>query len=102
MSRIRRNFSSQFKLEAAQLVVDQNYTVQEAADAMGVGLSTMGKWVHQLRKERKGITPVAGALMPEQIEIQQLKKRIKYLEEEKDILKKATALLMSDTWNRSK
>lgn len=102
MSKIRRNFSSQFKLEAAQLVVDQNYTAQEAADAMGVGLSTMSKWVRQLRNERKGITPRASALTPEQIEIQQLKKRIKYLEEEKDILKKATALLMSDTWNRSK
>lgn len=102
MSKIRRNFSSQFKLEAAQLVVDQNYTAQEAADAMGVGLSTMGKWVRQLRNERKGLTPIASALTPEQIEIQQLKKRIKYLEEEKDILKKATALLMSDTWNRSK
>lgn len=102
MSKIRRNFSSQFKLEAAQLVVDQNYTAQEAADAMGVGLSTMSKWVRQLRNERKGVTPRASALTPEQIEIQQLKKRIKYLEEEKDILKKATALLMSDTWNRSK
>lgn len=34
MSKIRRNFSSQFKLEAAQLVVDQNYSAQEAADAM--------------------------------------------------------------------
>lgn len=102
MSKNRRNFSSQFKLEAAQLVVDQNYSAQEAADAMGVGLSTMGKWVRQLRNELKGLTPIASALTPEQIEIQQLKKRIKYLEEEKDILKKATALLMSDTWNRSK
>ena len=83
MSKIRRNFSSQFKLEAAQLVVDQNYSAQEAAEAMGVGLSTMSKWVRQLRK---GVTPRASALTPEQIEIQQLKKRIKYLEEEKDIL----------------
>ena len=34
----------------------------------------------------------------EQIEIRELKKRI---ELEKDILKKATALLMSDSWNNS-
>jgi transposase len=66
---------------------------------MGVGLSTMNKWVKQLREERQGKTPKASALTPEQIEIQQLKKRIKYLEEEKDILKKATALLMSDSLN---
>lgn len=102
MSKKRRTFSAEFKLEAAQLVVDQNYSVQEAANAMGVGLSTMGKWVNQLRNERQGITPKASALTPEQIEIQQLKKKIKYLEEEKDILKKATALLMSDNWNKPK
>jgi transposase len=78
-------------------VVDENYSAQKAADAVGVGLSTMGKWVRQLRNERKGVTPKVSALTPEQIEIKQLKKRIKYLEEEKDILKKATALLMSDT-----
>ncbi|HCM1333053.1 TPA: transposase [Vibrio parahaemolyticus] len=30
-------FSAEFKLEAAKLVLDQNYSVVEAAKAMGVG-----------------------------------------------------------------
>ncbi len=33
---IRRTFSAEFKLEAAQFVLDQNYTVVEAAKPMGV------------------------------------------------------------------
>jgi len=99
MTRKRRTFSAEFRLESAQLVVDQGYSATEAAKAMGVGLSTMNKWVKQLKDERKGTTPKARALTPEQIETQQLKKRIKYLEEEKDILKKASALLMSDSLN---
>ncbi|MFT6267072.1 MAG: transposase [Oleiphilaceae bacterium] len=37
----------------------------------------------------------------EQIEIRALKKRIERIELEKDILKKATALLMSDSLNNS-
>ena len=37
----------------------------------------------------------------EQIEIRALKKRIEQIEFEKDILKKATALLMSDSLNNS-
>ncbi|MGL9774731.1 MAG: transposase, partial [Sodalis sp. (in: enterobacteria)] len=45
----RRNFSPEFKRESAQLVVDQNYTAAQAAKAMDVGLSTMTKWVKQLR-----------------------------------------------------
>ncbi|SBS60586.1 hypothetical protein VHE8714_00274 [Vibrio splendidus] len=35
--RTRRLFSAEFKLEAAQLVLDQNYSVTEAAQGMNVG-----------------------------------------------------------------
>ena len=49
----RRNFSAEFKRESAQLVLDQNYTVADAASAMDVGLSTMTRWVKQLRDERR-------------------------------------------------
>ncbi|ESL45611.1 IS3 family transposase, partial [Klebsiella pneumoniae] len=45
----KRNFSAEFKRESAQLVVDQNYTEADAASAMDVGLSTMTRWVKQLR-----------------------------------------------------
>ncbi|MEF1257105.1 transposase [Vibrio sp. M260112] len=55
--RTRRLFSAEFKLEAAQLVLDQNYSVTEAAQAMNVGKSTMDKWVRQLREERQGKAP---------------------------------------------
>ncbi len=53
----KRNFSAEFKRESAQLVVDQKYTVADAAKAMDVGLSTMTRWVKQLRDERQGKTP---------------------------------------------
>ena len=95
------NFSPEFRLETAQLVVDNGYTHQAAAKAMGVGYSTISKWVKQLREERKGIKPKAAPMTPEQIEIRELKKRIERIELEKEILKKATALLMSDSLNSS-
>ncbi len=98
---IRRLFSAEFKLEAAQLVLDQNYSVTEAAQAMNVGKSTMDKWVRQLREERQGKTPKATPMTPEQIEIRELKKKLARLEEHNEILKKATALLMSDSLNNS-
>lgn len=100
--RLKRNFSPEFRLEAAQLVVDQNYTVREAAEAMNVGHSTMDKWVRQLRRERGGESPKATPMTPEQLKIRELEKRIRDIEMEKDILKKATALLMSDSLNNSR
>lgn len=98
----RRTFSSEFKLETAQLVLDQGYTHDEAAKAMGVGFSTIGKWVKQLKQERTGKTVTQTPLTPEQIEIRELKKRNERLELEKEILKKATALLMSDSMKNSR
>ncbi|MDD1830274.1 transposase, partial [Photobacterium sp. ZSDE20] len=67
--RSRRTFSPEFKLEAAQLVIDQGYSVAEAAQAMNVGKSTMDKWVRQLKEEQQGVSPKASPMTPEQIEI---------------------------------
>ena len=89
----KRNFSAEFKRESAQLVVDQNYTVADAAKAMDVGLSTMTRWVKQLRDERQGKTPKASPITPEQIEIRKLRKKLQRIEMENEILKKATVSL---------
>jgi len=69
---------------------------------MNVGHSTMDKWVRQLRRERGGESPKATPMTPEQLKIRELEKRIRDIEMEKDILKKATALLMSDSLNNSR
>jgi len=95
--RPKKNFTPEFRLESAQLVVDQGYSVREAAQAMNVGKSTMDKWVRQLKEERQGLSPKATPMTPDQLKIQELEKKIKRIEMEKDILKKATALLMSDS-----
>ncbi|EPY5524852.1 IS3 family transposase [Klebsiella aerogenes] len=84
----KRNFSAEFKRESAQLVLDQNYTVAAAASAMDVGLSTMTRWVKQLRDERQGKIPKASPITPEQIEIRELKKKLQRIEMENDIFKK--------------
>ena len=55
----RRSFSPDSKRESTQLVVDQNYTVADTFKAMDVGLSTITRWVKQLRNECQGKTPKA-------------------------------------------
>lgn len=95
----RATFTPEFRLEAAQLVVDQGYSIRAAADAMSVGKSTMDKWVRQLKNERNGVVSQASPLTPDQRKIRELEKRINRIELEKEILKKATALLMSDSLN---
>ncbi|SFU83457.1 transposase [Xenorhabdus koppenhoeferi] len=42
---MKRSFSPEFKVESAQLVLDQNYSIVEAASAMNVSPSALGRWV---------------------------------------------------------
>jgi transposase len=95
----KRNFKPEFRLEVAELVVDKNYSVREAAEAMSVGKSTVDKWVRQLRKEREGVEVKASPITLEQRRIKELERENQQLKMEKEILKKATALLMSDSMN---
>ncbi|WP_353411427.1 IS3 family transposase, partial [Pseudoteredinibacter isoporae] len=91
--RTRPTFSPEFRLEAAQLVVDQGRSVREAADAMGVGKSTMDKWVRQLREEREGKAPLGTPMTPDQQRIRELEKQLRRVEEEKEIFKKGYSSL---------
>nr|WP_100550094.1 MULTISPECIES: IS3 family transposase [unclassified Pseudomonas] len=88
MSKQRRTFSSEFKREAAALVVDQGYSHIEACRSLGVVDSALRRWVKQLQDERQGVTPKSKALTPEQQKIQELEARINRLEREKAIFKK--------------
>jgi transposase len=94
----KRTFTQEFKTESASLVVDQGYSTSEACQAVGVSDSAMRKWVKQLKAERGGCAPVGSkALTPAHRRIQELEAKIKRIERENEIIKKATALLMSDT-----
>ena len=92
MTKQRRTFSPEFKREAADLVLKQNYSFIEASRSLSVGESALRRWVDQLQQERTGVTPQSKALTPEQQKIQELEARIARLEREKSILKGYRAL----------
>ncbi|WP_350979943.1 transposase, partial [Shewanella sp. AC34-MNA-CIBAN-0136] len=79
-------YSTEFRIDTANLVIKQGYTIREACEATGVGPTAIRRWVTQLRQEFEGITPSANAITPEQKRIQELEAQIKKIEWEKDIL----------------
>ncbi len=87
MTRLRRSFTAEFKLEAASLVLGQGYSVPEASRSLDVGEIVLRRWVRRLQSERCGTTPISKALTPEQQKIQEPEARINRLERENDILK---------------
>jgi transposase len=93
----RKIYTREFKMRAASMVIDDNCPVPEVCASLEIGPTALRRWVDQVRKERAG-EPVKGAraITEDQRQIQELKAKIKRMEMEAEILKKATALLMSD------
>ena len=93
----RKVYTREFKLHAASMVLDDNCSIPDVCASLDIGPTALRRWVDQVRKEREG-QPVKGtkAITEDQRQIQELKAKIKRMEMEAEILKKATALLMSD------
>ena len=87
--RTRRSFTDEFKSGAVRLVLEEGKTVGAAARDLDLTESSLRNWVEQARADRtKGKT---GLTTAEREELVRLRKELRVAQEERDILKKATA-----------
>ena len=93
----RKRYSKEFKLDAASLVLEQDYTRAEAAKSLGIDARMLGRWVKEHQANDGQAFRGNGKLTAEQEQIRKLKAQVKRLEMERDILKKATAFFAAET-----
>jgi transposase len=87
--RPRRRFTDEFKQQAVRLVLDEGKSVTAVARELDLVASALGQWVKHAQADRsKGRT---GLTTAEREELVRLRKALRIAEEERDILKKATA-----------
>jgi transposase len=87
--RARRQFTEEFRAGAVRLVVDEGKTVGAVARELDLTPSSLAKWVSHARADRsQGKTGLTSA---ERDELARLRKEVRILAEEREILKKATA-----------
>jgi transposase len=87
--RLRRRFTDEFKEQAVRLVLDEGKSVAAVARELDLIPSALGTWVKQAQANRtKGRT---GLTTAEREELVRLRKALRIAEEERDILKRATA-----------
>ena len=93
----RKKYTKEFKLDAISLVLDQEYTRIEAARSPEINGTMLGRWIKEHQSDDAQAFRGNGKLTPEQEEIRKLKRQVKRLEMEKDILKKATVFFAKET-----
>ncbi|MDH3001185.1 transposase [Chelonobacter oris] len=95
MKRAKRTFSAEYKAEAVKLVIERGYSVAQACRELDLE-TALRRWISQVQAENQGyVLSASKPISVEQKRIRELENRVKELELDKDILKKATAILMS-------
>ena len=90
----RRQFTDEFKAGAVRLVLDEGRTVAQVARELDLTPSALGGWVKQARADRsKGKT---GLTTEERAELAALRKELRVVKMERDILGKAVAFFAKE------
>ena len=90
--RTYKQYTKEFKREAVALVTEQGYSVSEAANSLGIATNMLYKWKEKIEAERDGQT----LQEDEREELRRLRKEVKELRMEKEILKKASAFFAKE------
>ena len=93
----RKQYTKEFKLDAVSLVLEQGYSRKEASSSLDINAQMLGRWVKENQSDDGQAFRGNGKLTPEQEENKKLKAKVKRLEMERDILKKATAFFAAET-----
>ncbi len=90
--RTRRNFTPEFKKDAVALITEQGYSIAKVAQAVDTSEKNLRRWKTELAQEASGERLNAD----ERAELARLRREVKELRMEKEILKKASAFFAKE------
>ena len=88
----RQHYAPEFKKEAVALVTEQGYSIAKAAQAVDTSENNLRRWKKDQEQEAKGERMSAD----ERAELARLRREVKMLRMEKEILKKASAFFAKE------
>ena len=90
--RTYKQYSKEYKEEAVALVLEQGYSVPEAAKSLGIASNILYRWKSKIESQSEG----KSLSVDEREELKRLRKEVKNLRMEKEILKKSRAFFAKE------
>jgi transposase len=97
MPKSRPPYPEEFRREAVQMVRGGR-TIPDVAEALGVTEQSLRNWVKRDQLERQERDD--GLTLAERDELRELRRKVKRLEQERDLLKRAAAFFARETETR--
>jgi transposase len=91
MTKQRKKFDTNFKLEVVRMIQGQGLSVHHVSQSMRIGLTAIRRWVTQYKAEQSGQRGIGNPLTAEQQRVRQLEQEIRRLRMHVETLKKASA-----------
>ena len=92
MSKKRRTYSPEFKMEAVQLAETSDMSMAQIERDLGIGEGCLRDWRRKLAADGENGFPGHGNLPHDQERVRQLERELMIARQERDILKKAVAI----------
>jgi transposase len=92
--RPRRRFDEDFKAQAVRLVLDEGKSVGSVARDLDLTETALREWVNRARADRT--SGKTGLTTAEREELARLRKEVRILREEREILRKAAAFFATE------
>ena len=92
----RMKYDKEFKREAVRLVLEEGRKASEVERNLGIGRSTVSRWIREFKEGPEYAFPGQGRLKTPDDELRKLQRENKRLRRERDILKKAVAIFSKD------
>jgi transposase-like protein len=90
--RRRRKFTNEYKEDVIRMLEEKEIPIKELAKDMGLGIDLLYSWRRRYGKGNSNISKEENTA-----EVKKLIKRLREVEEERDILKKAMAIFTQPT-----
>lgn len=99
MSRKRRKFTPEFKIEAVRRVEESGKPLTQVARELGIRADLLYSWRRRLSKGENAAEVFTGNgnLSPEAEEIRRLRRELEKVEQERDFLKRAAAYFAQES-----
>ena len=96
LKRKRRSFTPEFRAGAVRLVIDEGRSMTSVAKDLDLTLSTLGVWVERARADQ-GKSKRGSLTSDEREELSRLRKEVRGLRLDREILKKAAAFFAKES-----